>query len=856
MTVIVSTLPAQSQWAANWIWQSVDGPQNTWMCFRKTVTLASAPSTAYARIAADSKYWLWINGKMVIFEGQLKRNPDPKNTYYDSVNLAPYLTSGSNTIAAQVWYWGKEGFGHHSSGKGGFLFDANFDGTAVRSDNTWKAKVHPAYQNSTGGGQPNFRLSEFNVKFDARSDSDSGWQQPGYNDSNWPAATAKGVPPTAPWNTLIKRPFPQFKTGSLTNYTNAVSLPTTGNGGTINAKLPYDAHVSAYLRISTPTAGQIINIQTDMYDSMYLFGDGPSLRAEYITKAGTQEFELLMWISGNTVRYTIPSGITIQSLQYREIGYPAEFTGQFTCNDPFYNTLWQKATRTLYVCMHDDFMDCPDRERAVWWGDICNQLGEVFYTLDTNAHGIIRKDIAVLTGWQRANNTLFAPPSTAWTSELPIQMLASIGWYGFWTYFWNTNDSATIRAAYPAVKKYLSVWTMGSNGLVVHRNGEWNWGDWGDNIDMNVLDNAWYYLALKAAIPMAAMSGNTGDTAGYRTRMNSIAANFTSSFWNASGQYFMSSSVTTPDDRANAMAVLSGLAQPQHYAGIRKVLTQKTYASPWMEKYVLEALCKINADSLALARMKNRYAPMVNANYTTLWEVWTGLKDGTINHGWNAPNTVLSQYIAGLSPTAAGWSSYSVLPQMANLTAVSATVPSIKGVITATDSLSSDKFVMNLASPPGTKALIGIPKKRSWRSVTVNGKTVWNNGTFTGGVNGVTDAGEDSSYIKFTVDPGTWRFEAQLTPSAVSDPSFGQKTFEISQIRLRYKENAVEIFVGKRGANSIEIVDCTGRLVSRVLNLKKESIVVPMRSLSRGMYFVKITRGKEIFVLKMLSLVN
>jgi alpha-L-rhamnosidase len=648
------SVSAHSQWTANRIWQSADGPSNTWMCFRKTVTLSSVPSTAYARIAADSKYWLWINGQIVVFEGQLKRNPNLNDTYYDSLNLAPYLTSGANTIAAQVWYWGKEGFGHHSSGKGGFLFDANFGDIAVRSDNTWKAKVHPAYQNSTTGGQPNFRLSEFNVRFDARGDSISGWQQPGYNDANWPAATAKGIPPAAPWRTLIQRSFPQFKTGSLTNYTNAATLPTTASGGTISAKLPYDAHVSAYLRISAPTAGQLINIQTDMYDSMFLFGEGPGLRAEYITKAGMQEFEVLMWISGNTVKYTVPAGITIESLRYREIGFPAEFTGQFTCSDAFFNTLWQKAARTLYVCMHDDFMDCPDRERGMWWGDVASQLGEVFYTLDTNAHSCIRKAITVLTGWQRGDNTLFSPPSTAWTLELPHQMLAGIGWYGFWNYFWNTNDSATIRASYPAVKKYLGIWSMGSNGLVAHRNGGWDWGDWGTNIDMNVLDNCWYYLALKAAIPMAAMSGYAGDTAAYRMRMTSISSNFVSAYWKTAGQYFMSSSVTIPDDRANAMAVIAGLAQSQHFAGIRTVLTQRTFASPYMEKHALEALCKMNSDSLALVRMKTRYTKMVNANYTTLWEVWNGLSEGTINHGWNAPNTVLSQYIAGVSPAVAG----------------------------------------------------------------------------------------------------------------------------------------------------------------------------------------------------------
>jgi hypothetical protein len=113
-----------------------------------------------------------------------------------------------------------------------------------------------------------------------------------------------------------------------------------------------------------------------MYDSMYLFGGGPCLRSEYITKAGVQEFETFMWISGNTVKYSIPAGITIQALQYREIGCPAELTGQFSSNDAFYTTLWQKATRTLYVSMHDDFMDCPDRERGMWWGDITNQRGD------------------------------------------------------------------------------------------------------------------------------------------------------------------------------------------------------------------------------------------------------------------------------------------------------------------------------------------------------------------------------------------------------------------------------------------------------------------------------------------------
>lgn len=39
-----------------------------------------------------------------------------------------------------------------------------------------------------------------------------------------------------------------------------------------------------------------------------------------------------------------------------------------------------------------------------------------------------------------------------------MQMLASVGYYGFWTYYMGTADSATIGYVYPNVKKYIHVW--------------------------------------------------------------------------------------------------------------------------------------------------------------------------------------------------------------------------------------------------------------------------------------------------------------------------------------------------------------------------------------------------------------
>jgi len=509
------------------------------------------------------------------------------------------------------------------------------------------------------------------------------------------------------------------------------------------------------------------------------------------------------------------------------------------------------AGRTLYINMFDNFMDCPDRERGLWWGDVVNESGEVFYTLDTNAYALIRKSMITLVDWQRADNTLFSPPSTAWTKELPQQMLASIGWYGFWNYFMNTNDSATIRKVYPSVRKYLSIWKMGTNGLVQHRDGDWSWADWGSNIDMDIIDNAWYYLALKAAVPMAAMSGYAQDTTEYSTSMKSISDNFASVYWKENEQDFRSSKVTIPDDRANAMAVIAGFAQPIHYAGIRKVLQQRTYASPYMEKYVLEALCKMGSDSLALVRMKNRYKTMVGSSYTTLWEVWDGLSGGTINHGWNAPNTVLSQYVAGVSLITPGWATYKVLPQMGSLTDVSQIVPSIKGNIMVSHLLTSESFKMNLESPQGTIAIIGIPKKQTVLSISVNGNKIWEKGSYLNNFSGISEAGEDSLYIKFSVDPGTWLFNATISPLTKVVNVEQDKDF----VEFINSQQYVDISSPSKVNFTVTIFDLSGRQVKNTISSNNYSARISKNSLPDGVYLFKVN-SKDSSIAKKIMIVH
>ena len=152
IVIAISGRVCSQQWKAKWIStmenQSVT---NTWLMYRKQIDLQKKPAAALAKIAVDSKYWLWINGKLVVFEGGLKRGPNPTDTYYDEVDLAPYLKSGSNTIAVLLWYFGKDGFSHNSRGRAGLIFDCQSEELNILSDKSWKAAIARAYQ--TAGEQ-------------------------------------------------------------------------------------------------------------------------------------------------------------------------------------------------------------------------------------------------------------------------------------------------------------------------------------------------------------------------------------------------------------------------------------------------------------------------------------------------------------------------------------------------------------------------------------------------------------------------------------------------------------------------------------------------------------------------------
>lgn len=720
-----SPIEENLQWKAHWI--TANGQKNepnNWTAYGKSFELKKIPAKAMAKIACDSKYWMWINGRLAVFEGQLKRGPNPNDTYYDEVDISPFLKLGDNNISLLVWYFGKEGFSHKSSGKAGLIFDCRTRDFELISDSSWKAAIRPEFQ-TAGPPLPNWRLPESSIRYDVRLGNFDFINNP-QKTQNWDDAISLGTYPASPWNNLVKRPIPQWKNHGLKRYENSIAFPFISTGDSIVCQLPYNAHITPYFKVDAPE-GQLISIKTDHYKG----GGEINVRSEYITTRGEQAYENLGWMNGEEVYYSIPKGVKVLDLMYRETGYDTAFSGYFRSNDEFFNTLWQKAKRTLYVTMRDTYMDCPDRERSQWWGDVVNESGEAFFALDLKGQLLTKKGILELMAWQRADNTIYSPiPSGNWEKELPGQMLASVGYFGFWNYYLNTGDMETLKKVYPGVKKYLNVWKLDQNGILIDRITEntkttWYWGDWGVNVDKKLLINAWYFLALKGYHLMASALGDQNEVSWSQEAMVDFKEAFNQFFWDGHS-YKSPNNMAEADDRAQALAVVSGLAEVDQYDALYKVFLSQEFSSPYMEKYVCEALFQMGQEEYALKRLKKRFKFMVESKeHTTLFEGWGAGKDGfgggSTNHAWSGGGlTILSQYVCGLYPIAPGWKKFRVKPNLAGLSYAKTGNITMAGKVAIALKKISKGMEIKLTVPDQSEAFLFVPV--AYKKVYINGE--------------------------------------------------------------------------------------------------------------------------------------
>ena len=678
----------KTDWTANWIWTE-NCAEDSYVAFRKTFTLEQAVPTATAFISAADKYVLWVNGELVVLDGSLKRGPTPYDSYYDTVELTN-LKQGENTIALLVAFNGRSGDGSivpvlvdeegDEYTQAGLIFELDAGGTTICSDSSWKAARHTGYKNrvTAGADYPGYSqssmLAERNVYFDARDDL-GDFMAEGYNDSEWEDATPVSKAGDLPFGDLYSAMIQPIRFQDIVDFSNSadyVGTPLTQDT-TLVLDLPGNIQFTPYFELEAP-AGKKLTFYTDTYtDKQEL----PNFKDTYVTAEGAQCYENYPWRSGSKLIIEAEAGVTFTRLGYRASGFNGEQAGSFTSSDPGLDQLWQESLNTLAICMRDTYMDCPERERGPYMGDASNEIDAALYSYDQGGLDLTKKAILACVAWTGADGAIPSRAPSVKPQEIPNQSL--IFMTSVYHYWLHSGDRETAEAYCNAFLNYLRLVEM-ENGLPVYRDGSWTWDDWGDRIDTRLLQTGIYYYALNVTKSLADDLGITEGTEFLAERMDSMRENWRAVYYTEEG--FKSPDSKYVDDRANAMLALSGLAGEEDWPLITDVIMSTYQASPFIEKYVLEALCAMGRVDLALQRMRDRYAPMLKDEYDTLWETFDG-ETGTVNHGWTAaPLYILSKYAAGIRPTQAGFEAYEIAPGN-ELDSFHCTVWTPKGEITA-----------------------------------------------------------------------------------------------------------------------------------------------------------------------------
>jgi hypothetical protein len=184
---------------ARWIWfPSARTLPNTFVLFRREVTIETAPVRALGWMTADSRYRLSVDGRFV----QWGPSPsDPRALDVDPVDLTELLKPGRHVIGVEVLFYGR-GEGTWVAGKPGLLFHLRCEypggrSERILSDEGWQVFLDRSHR---PGQYPRWYLRALQEEFDARLHPE-GWDDVAFRpDARWlPPCFTSGGPISRPW---------------------------------------------------------------------------------------------------------------------------------------------------------------------------------------------------------------------------------------------------------------------------------------------------------------------------------------------------------------------------------------------------------------------------------------------------------------------------------------------------------------------------------------------------------------------------------------------------------------------------------------------------------------------------------
>jgi hypothetical protein len=747
------------EWTAVWI-----GPSNVKESdvgvyhFRRSFEMAQLPSGFIIHVTADNRYRLFINGKAIGFG---PARGDKLHWQYETYDLVPYLKTGRNTIAAQVWNLGDKGpVAQMSIGATALLVQGNGEKESVvnTTPENWRVTRDDAFTLIPVTGQTVFGYYAMGAtdKISA-AEFPWGWETNEFNDAGWPNPSM--VRAAQPLYYAYKHgeadggltprtiPMMEEKLERIPKVVRAKGIASDNGFLTGKKALVIPAHTQATILLDQT------HLTTAYPELVTSGGKGSSIQVAYAEalldvnmKKGNRDqtenkllygyydvfvpdggqnrlFRPLWYRTFRFIELTIntgPAPLTINDFYGQYTGYPFEEKASFSSDDPGLKKIWDVGWRTARLCANETYYDCPYYEQLQYVGD-------------TRIQSLLSLHVAGDDRLMRNALTLYNQsrlPEGLTQSRYPTEVAQMIPPFSlYWVdmvhdYYMFRGDPAFIKQFLPGMQGTLTWFEDHLNEQhLLSQLGWWNFVDWTDAFERGVpmgakektgtaIISLQFVYALDRAAEVFNSFGRRHESEYYSNLANTIREAVYRTCYDKGKQLF----ADTPDKQqfsqhANVMAILTDAAPAdQHPALMKKVLSDKTLTqcSIYYRFYMMNALKKAGMADQYLENL-DIWKDMLAEGLTTFPEETNDTRSDC--HAWSSsPLIEFLATVCGIEPAGPGFKTVKIEPHLGPLQEVNGRMPHPLGDI---------QVALKRKGKNGVTATIFLPEG-------LTGKFLWN----------------------------------------------------------------------------------------------------------------------------------
>lgn len=613
---------------AKWIWMNDTPKVDEYADFFVDFDFDGSPVKML--IAAETEYIVSLNGK-VILHGQYAGYPTEK--YYDEDNITDFCQSGKNSMVITVRYEGVDSFTHINDGAG-LIFSLESNGKQI------------AYSGTHTPSAP----STAYVPYVNREITEQLGTSP-----TMTSTKGKNAPPPTPsveanisYN-FKKRPI--ARTEDLA----PVSAKKFVLGGRTMYDLGYEECGYVYLKVkcSKDTKVKVAYSEhiADAYVK-YLLGPRDFSLDFYCTEGENYFVQYFVRMAGRYFEIHCEDEIEVIDIGVIPCLYPLTEKPAPAGLDPIEKRIYDVSVRTLRLCMHTHYEDCPWREQSLYIVDGRNQMLCGYYAFEES--DFQRENLILASKGAREDGMLELTFPARNTPSIPFfSVMYPVAVCEYVEHSGDTSIIPIVMPAMRAIMDRLYSWIDGTGLITNQPKPYWNFYEWsygnegrkgfGDAGTHDLMINCAFILANEHLAKLCLMVNE--DTPNYD--VEAIRSAIVNNFYDKDTDLYFNNleGNRTYGELGNAFAMLIGLGTKNMLKALKRELpeTPLVPATLSMIAYVYDVILKEDYEGgkkFILDDIRRNYYYMLSRGATSFWEVLEGHygfhEAGSLCHGWSA----------------------------------------------------------------------------------------------------------------------------------------------------------------------------------------------------------------------------